>query len=292
MRRALFLTGSILAGLTAVAAGASPWTLGDCRPADQAKYDRFVATVKAAPPGSPIYIPKPYPASDAQVIGNFLYQYKSLHRERADPAKLPRGESALIAGITASTVTYTVQRVENWGADRCGREEKREFFHLVTIHDAASGAEIARVTVSPSGLWAAKTISVGAQIAPLPLTAPRDALRKVGEAYGLRGEEPQYVVTIGSIYCGFTTPCLAFRQGNDAYLYVHERPEGSLFKIAATEPRIALNPGDVQAARPGTLPALRTDGSERLILLGGSTWTIARKVPSPPVGTAHQAVQP
>ena len=129
-------------------------------------------------------------------------------------------------------------------------------------------------------------------MAPLALIEPREALRKVGEVYGLRGEEPQYVVSIGSIYCGFTTPCLAFRQGNDAYLYVHERPEGALFKIAATEPRIALNPGDVQAARPGTLPALRTDGSERLILLGGGTWTIARKVPRPQVGTAHQAGRP
>jgi hypothetical protein len=292
MRRALLLTVSILAGLTTAAAAADPWTLGDCRPADEAKYDRFAATVKSAPPGSTVYVPKPYPATAAQVIEDFLYQYKSLHRERADPANLPQGESVLIAGITASTVTYTVQRIENWGADRCGREERREFFHLITIHDATGGAEIARVTVSPSGLWAGKTISVGAQIAPLPLTEPREALRKVGETYGLKGEEPQYVVTVGSIYCGFTTPCLAFRQGNDAYLYVRERPANALFKIAAAEPRIALKPGDVQAARPGMLPALRADGSERLILLGGSTWTIARKVPNPPADTAHQAGRP
>ena len=285
MRGVLCLTLSLLfAG--AVRSMAVPWALGeDCRPEDQHKYDQFEQAVRTASPGSTVYVPKPYPTTDPQVIQDFLYQYKSLQREKADPKKLPKGELPLLNDILDSTVTFTVQRVADWTPGRCGKEQRNDFLYLIRIFDAASGAEISRVTLRASGLWSSKSNdSSGAPFAPLP--TPEVATRQVAATYNLQGEAPQYIVSLGSIYCPWSAPCLAFRQGKDAYVF--HRSNG-LFKIAGAEPRFVLEPGEhiESAHQKGVLPALRTDGTERLFHLGGTTWTIARKVLSPPTVSAH-----
>src|ERR1700730_1153261 len=157
--------------LTIAASGwAAPWTIvGDCKPEDQPKYDRFEQAVRAASPGSTVYVPKPYPASDGQVIADFLYQYKGWHWERADPRRLPRGEARVLSGILESTVTFQVVRLENWDATRCGSEQRSDFYYLLRIFDAASGGELSRVTLNPSGLWAGKGNSFeGFPFLPLP----------------------------------------------------------------------------------------------------------------------------
>ncbi|HVR08378.1 MAG TPA: hypothetical protein VMW75_10040 [Thermoanaerobaculia bacterium] len=105
-------------------------------------------------------------------------------------------------------------------------------------------------------------------------------------AYAIGGNSPQYVATLGALYCDFTAPCLAFRQGNDAYVFFKPGQSGNtLFKIASEEPRLVLQPGerlDSGLAR-GVLPTLPTDGTARLIPLGARTWTIAREVTGPSV---------
>lgn len=287
MRRVLFLALSLLIAL-ALRSMAEPWGLGvDCAPEDQPKYDHFEQAVRQASPGSTVYVPKPYPATDPQVIEDFLYQYKSLHREGADPQSLPKGELPLLDGIMNGTVTFAVQRAANWTPGRCGREERSDFFYLVRVIDAASGAEISRVTLRASGLWSSKSNSTsGAPL--LPLQDPAVAMQGVAAAYGIQGESPQYVISLGSIYCPWSAPCLAFRQGTDAYIF-HSRQlaetASGLFKIAGAAPRFVLEPGEriESAHQAGRLPALRADGTERLFYLGGTTWTIARQVVSSPL---------
>jgi len=256
---------------------ADPWTLGgDCRPEDRPKYDQFEQAVRKASPGSTVYVPKPYPTTDLQVIQDFLYQYKSLHREGVDPKKLPKGELPLLNGILDSTVTFTVQKVADWTSGRCGKEQRGDFLYLIRIFHAASGAEISRVTLRASGLWSSKS-NASSSVPFVPLPAPEAATQQVAAAYNIQGETPQYVVSLGSIYCPWSAPCLAFRQGKDAYIF--HRASG-LFKIAGTEPRLTLKPGEhiESAHQAGILPALRTDGTEQLFYLGGTTWTVARKV--------------
>ncbi|HVR08377.1 MAG TPA: hypothetical protein VMW75_10035, partial [Thermoanaerobaculia bacterium] len=102
-----------------------------CRPEDQPAYDRFAQTVRTASPGSTVYVPKPYPATDPQVIQDFLYQYQSFHLERADPGKLLPGELPLLNGTLNGTVSFSVQKVANWTDLNCGREQRRDFFYLV-----------------------------------------------------------------------------------------------------------------------------------------------------------------
>jgi hypothetical protein len=284
MRPALYLALSLLfAG--SVRSMAAPWNPGEgCSPEDQLKYAQFEQAVRTASPGSTVYVPKPYPTTDPQVIQDFLYQYKSLHREKADPKRLPQGELALLNGIRDSTVTFILERVADWTPGHCGKEQKNDFLYLIRVFDAASGAEISRVTLRTSGLWSSKSnASSSAPFAPLP--PPEVATRQVAAAYGIQGEDPQHFVSLGSIYCPWSAPCLAFRQGKDTYVF--HRADG-LFRIAGTEPRFVLKPGEpIEAAhQEGILLALRADGTERLFHLGGTTWTIARKVISPP-GSSH-----
>jgi hypothetical protein len=289
MRRILGLTLTLLVAV-AVRTMADPWNPagGECRPEDQPKYDQFEQAVRTASPGSTVYVPKPYPTTDSQVIQDFLYQYKSLHREAADPGKLPKGELALLNGILDSTVTFTVRKAANWTPGRCGKEQRSDFLYLIQIFDAASGAEISRVTLRASGLWSAKSnSSSGAPLVPLPDLAV--AMQQVAATYGIQGDSPQYVVSLGSIYCPWSAPCLAFRQGSDAYVF-HDHPlsesVSGLFKIAGTEPRYVLKPGEHVESAAG-VPALPADGTQRLFYLGGTTWTFARKLASPPAGRAH-----
>jgi len=285
MRRVLCLALSLLFAVAVRSMGDS-WNLsGECRPEDQPKYDQFEQAVRMATPGSTVYVPKPYPTTDLQVIQDFLYQYKSLHRERADPKKLPKGELPLLNGILDSTVTFTVQKVADWTPGRCGKEQRGDFLYLVRIFDAPSGAEISRVTLRASGLWSSKSNASSGTSFFAPLPDAEVATRQVAAAYKIQGDAPQYIISLGSIYCPWSAPCLAFRQGNDAYIF--HRADG-LFKIAGAESRLVLNPGEhiESAHKAGVLPALRADGTERLFYLGGTTWTIARKV-SPPAVTAH-----
>ena len=279
MKRVLSLAFSLLVAV-ATRSMADPWipSGGQCRPEDQPKYEQFEKAVRAASPGSTVYVPKPFPTTDRQVVEDFIYQYKNLHRERADPKKLPTGELPLLNGILESTVRFTVQKAADWTGGHCGKEQRNAFLYLIQIFDASSGAEISRVTLRANGLWSSKSnYFSGAPFIPLP--EPAVAMQEVASTYNIQGDSPQYIVTLGSIYCPWSAPCLAFRQGNDTYIfYAHPFSENtSLFKIAGAEPRSVLKPGERIASAAG-LPALRTDGTERLFYLGGTTWTIARKV--------------
>jgi hypothetical protein len=279
MLRILILAFSWL--MIAASSWAASWTIGaDCRPEDQAKYDQFEQAVRAARPGSTVYVPRPYPASDRQVIVDFLYQYKSWHWERADPKGLPRGEARVLSGILESTVSFQVTRLENWDATRCGSEQRSDFYYLLRIFDVASGEELSRVTLHPSGLWAAKgNSSKGFSFLSLP--DPDMVLREeITPSFDVAAERgsAQYVEHLGALVCGWTAPCLAFRQGRDAFVYVRSPllPR-KLFKIAGDEPRYVLQPGDVQRGRLGAIPPERLTGP--LFHLGGNFWTVAREVP-------------
>jgi hypothetical protein len=60
---------------------AAPWSLVSCDPSGEAQWRAFEREVRAAKPGSTLYVPKPYPTSDQDVVADFLATYRSLHRE-------------------------------------------------------------------------------------------------------------------------------------------------------------------------------------------------------------------
>lgn len=255
---------------------AQPWSLGGgCGPVNRESQELFVRTVKAAKPGSTVYVPKPYPTTDRQVILDFLYQFKQLHLERTDPKKLPDNELPVLNAVLNSRARYAVQRVENWTPMQCSKEQRRDFYFLLRIFDAAGGAELARIALNATGLLS----MMDNYYKPIPFTALQEvtaSMTATAAVYNLHGEDPEYVATFGSISCLPTRPCLAFRQGDDGYILF----KGALYQVPGSAPRLVQGRDVGTLATSGKVMASLMDG-ERLVSLGGSAWAVARRLQKP-----------
>ncbi len=264
---------------------AVPWDLMSCDPSGEAQWRAFEQEVRTAKPGSTIYVPKPYPTSDQEVVADFLATYRSLHREKKDLKHLPAHEDRVLAGIQNDRVSYKVMRIENWTQLRCGKRHKQDFYYLIRVLEVASGVEITRAVLDYSGLMVTMMnmpATVPGPVEPLSrrLPPPATAMAQVDEELGLQGTDPEYVATFGTIYCNFAFPCLAFHQNGLSYVvYRHE-----LFEISSNGPKL-LRGKDVATPESNerTLSTLTAD--ERLISLGGEVWTVARK--ASPVQVRH-----
>jgi hypothetical protein len=258
---------------------AEPWGLVSCPPEGEARWQAFEQAVRTAHPGSRVYVPKPYPVTSIQVIADYLYQYKSLQRDRRDPKTLNADEVPVLDGIMNSTVTYEVLRVENWTTMRCGTEKRRDSYYLVRVFDAASGIELTRAVIDYSGLFFVLVNMREDQRAENPalqrgrLPPPADAMAQADARFNIQGELPEYVTTYGSIHCHFAYPCLAFQQGGRSYILFQDE----IFEIPAAGRRLTngknVGTPETNAALFATLAA-----DEKLISLGGPAWTIAHKV--------------
>lgn len=273
-----------LACLLPACALAEPWSLVDCGPEGTRGWSQFEHAVRSAAPGSTLYVPQPYPKADRDVIADYLYQYKDMMgRARLD--RLPTDETRLMTAIESQTVRFTVLRIENWTTLRCGTEKKRDFYFLVRVFDSVSGAELSRAVLNDSGLLSVmenlKDASRGqgkAVRAKVVLPDPPESLGEISSRFKINGDSPQYVMAFGTVQCGFTRPCLAFRHGADAYLY--SRLSDELFLISSQARRLK------QGKEVGSLEtnarlqsALAQD--ERFVSLGGDTWAVVKKVPAP-----------
>lgn len=282
------LIASLALGARALAAASPGWTLAECGAENQARYSKFEQAIRAARPGSTVYVPKPYPQTQREVISDFLFQYEGLHREKIDPSQLPENEERLIRGILASTVTYDLLRVEDWTPMRCGREQRRDFYFLLRVFDVASGAELARVALEATGLLAEYRSSTAVQLAETPaaqrgrLPDPQAFLQQIETAYGIKGEMPQYVSTWG-LNCTPTAPCLAFRDGKSAYVFY----DRSLFQIAPDSTKLR-NGRDVGTPSTNRVLLKALAPEQRLVTLGGPMWTIALQVKPPVRGAAER----
>jgi hypothetical protein len=256
---------------------AASWELASCDPAGEPGWRAFEQAVRSAKPGSPLYVPKLYPTTDAQVVADYLYQYRSLHREAKDPKHLPAHEARVIGAIQDERISYQVMRLENWTQLRCGKQHKQDHYLLIRAFEVGSGVEITRAVADDSGLLVTMInmpANVPGPVDPLSRTlpSPAEAMALVDSELGLAGTDPEYVATSGTLYCNFAFPCLAFHQHGLAYvLYHHE-----LFEVSARGPKlIAGKDVATPQANERLLPTLTSD--ERLICLGGPIWTVARK---------------
>src|SRR5580693_294149 len=100
----LFWLVAICASRAQSPLAAEPWSLVGCPPQGEARWRAFEHAVRTAKPGSTVYVPKPYPATPRQVIADYLYQYKSLQRDRRDPKTLPANEGQKYTWLTCRVV--------------------------------------------------------------------------------------------------------------------------------------------------------------------------------------------
>jgi len=255
---------------------ATPWNLMSCDSSGEARWHSFEQAVRIAKPGSTLYVPKPYPAGDQEVIADYLDQWTSLHRKAQSPRNLPPHEEEVAKAIRGGQLSYHVMRVENWTRMRCGWQHKRDFYYLVRAFEG-SGTELTRALIADSGhlvTWMNLPASVPGPVEPSArlLAAAATAMDQINQDIGIQGTDPEYVTTYGTIDCDFVFPCLAFHEHGLSYVvYRHE-----VFEVSVRGPKL------VQGRDVGTLatnaklfPTLAAD--ERLISLGGATWTVARK---------------
>ena len=264
------------------AAVAEPWSLGTCDPAGKSNWKAFEQTVRKAKPGSVYYVPKPYPVTDREVIADYLYQYKSLHREALPTSSLPANEKAVLDGVLASTVSFAVKRVENWTTMRCALDKKRDFYYLVQVFDVASGQELTRVVLDNSGLFFLisnnNTNDRTATHDPnlhkrAPLLEVQQAMSDANAQFGIDGQSPEFIATFGTVDCDFAEPCLAFRLGLEAYVLF----KGELYEIPVHGKRLVQGK-DVGLPQLNEVLRSSLQPTERFLSLGGPTWTVAPKV--------------
>jgi len=274
--------GSLLLAVTAACVAhplaASSWSLASCDPSGEPRWRDFENAVRMAKPGSTLYVPKSYPTTDQDVVADYLFQFTALHQKAQNPKNLPPHEDQALSAIRGGKISYHVMRVENWTSMRCGRQHKRDFYHLVRVFEIGGGIEVTRALIADSGhlvTWMNLPASAAGPVAPSArvLTDATVALEKINREFSIEGVDPEYVTTYGTIDCYFVFPCLAFHEHGLSYVvYRHE-----LFEVSPRGPKLTGGKDvGTMAANEKMLPTLGAD--ERLISLGGRAWTVARKV--------------
>ncbi|HEV7507760.1 MAG TPA: hypothetical protein VGS07_22945 [Thermoanaerobaculia bacterium] len=256
-----------------------PWNLVECPPEvveTWALPDQFLRDAK---PGSPLYLPKPFPRGKDEVLANYVYELQRLLKDT--PAEsLPSGAAGVLEGLRKKTLRYDVLRIVNWSPTRCGKERRLDAYHLIRVIDARSGLEITRSVLEENGRLGVisstmddeRGDSLKRQAARL--RPPEEEMRSVAARFKIRGEAPQYVTTFGTLRCPNVTPCLAFRGGGHVYVLSYD---GTLFEVDQNGRRLEMGK-DVGSPEKNE-PILKAIGPEgRLVSLGGKVFTTARKV--------------
>ena len=266
--------------------GAEPWSMISCDPSGEAGWRTFEQAARAAKPGSPLYIPVPFPTTSDQVVRDYLYQYWSLIKGM-DAKNWQPNEARVMGDLSSGKVTFQVLRVENWTVSRCHEDQKRDFYNLVRVFEPA-GTEVARAVINDSGLlttWnnlpAMVPGAVASQSRALPPAAT--AMAQLNSEFGLDGVDPEYVATFGTLNCVLTHPCLAFHQSGLSYVAFGNQ----IFEVSASEPMLTMGKEVGSPAEEALLKRLAP--GERLISLGGKAFTIGRRVSAAMIRTSKSA---
>ncbi|MEA2603857.1 MAG: hypothetical protein QOF89_4849 [Acidobacteriota bacterium] len=256
--------------LLSATATASAWTLVDCPPEVVKTWAPQERSLRTAKPGAPLYLPKPFPKTREEVLEDYLYDFQRLMKD-TPPASLPKEAATVQEGIRKGTLRYEVLRIVNWSPTRCLKERRLDAYHLIRVFDGRGGGELTRSVLDESGRLTVitSTLEDGRNLRP-----PAEELRSVVSRFKVQGRDPQYVTTFGTLRCGNTTPCLAFRDAGRVYLVSYE---GNLFEVDPKGRRLELGKeiGTPEMNEP-IVKALGPEG--RLVSLGGRVFTTARKV--------------
>jgi len=181
------------------ALAALPWSLASCDASGEPRWHAFEQEVRASTPGGTLYVPKPYPTADRQVIADFLYHFRVLHKaknsDRLAALPLP-SDGRVVESIESERVSYRVTRVENWTQMRCGWHHKQDFYYIVQVFEVATGEEITRAALDYSGLFVTSInmpASVPGPVEPSArrlLPAPATAMNEINREFGLQGVDP------------------------------------------------------------------------------------------------------
>ncbi|HEX2096056.1 MAG TPA: hypothetical protein VHF50_01655 [Solirubrobacterales bacterium] len=246
---------------------AEVWTAGDCPNEHAAERAELKKRLLAAEPGSELYLPHPFPATDEQAVEDFLVAHRRVI-DRQEGDVLP-DDRRFFETVDAGQARFVVSRVANWTPSRCGPRYETNFYFLVRVFDERNGEEITRAAIADSG-----------QIFQL-MHRPEnksDAAFAISELPKLhlpasfgRASAAQYVQTTGpTLRCPALKPCIAFKSGGRTYLSVRSR----LYRLETEEPISYPESFATPRARAAFL-AVREGRPEAVVSLGGDRMALA-----------------
>lgn len=266
-------------GLLTTVASAQPWIPTECKARHEEQRNEFTRKMRDAEPGSPIYAPKPFPKTNAEVLADFEYGYGQMFKGMR-PEEVPQEDWPLYTGLQRKSLSFRILRVENWAPDRCRPDQPRDFYYLLHITDSASGQEVARAIVNQSGLlggWGAPPDAPELQTASgRAVAAPslEAALSEVQSRFGIKGSRAQYVATWGNPQCAMPLPCVAFQAGGKSYLFQN----GSLVEFTPQSRGYTRAQMDATRTRRFEISNSVDTDKEWLVSIGDDRWILAKRL--------------
>ena len=232
----------------------------------------FIAAVRIADPGSNLYVPKPFPKTDAQVLENFRYFYGQIWK---DEGSVPDDEIQLYQEYRDHTLHLTIDRVSNWSPHRCNALRPRDFFFVVRAF-SASGSELARFAFHPSGMLSRYvTIPATASKEQLengrfPSTEELSQVARQRLGFHLDGMQRVHLFAQG-VNCDVLAPCVVGTNGGERYL-IQTAGGLAFYRLDAETEHIPLQEGR------GALHSLAPDGDAAMVTVGDE-WVVIHRVP-------------
>ncbi|MCZ7649993.1 MAG: hypothetical protein M5U13_02035 [Thermoanaerobaculia bacterium] len=239
-RRRFVVAAALLAAqaLPSVAAEGGRWFLDSCPPGSAAGAARQKAEMLAAKPDSDIYVPHPFPQTEAEVIGNFEYQFLDLwaqHPRRDVPDDVWR----VVRALTRGEVRFEIIEVTDWTEGRCRNGASQvDFYHVVRVLSARTGEELARIALQENGLLSNFITPAADPRERRPLAViPSIADLRARSAAAAGATDFQYVaIDSPSVRSGMLGPAIAFRKEGRAFFAMRD---GRLFEIDIQRPGVA-----------------------------------------------------
>lgn len=262
------------------AAGASAWVPAECPGSPPKEWAVFEAKMRKAIPSSTIYVPRPFPVKEADILEDLKQQYFRVWKS-TNRADLPKEELPLLEGLEKGTLRYRIEKVVNWAPTRCLPDRPMQFYYLVRIYQE-DGEEITRYALHKSGLWSA--LQHAPQDAELrekwkqALPTLPATLAEVKSRYGIQGAAAQYVTTVaGTVRCATTQPCIAFQAGGRMYL-LDRAPWGGLYEFTSSTPGLSVEEMKVRARRGPGATADGVDTKAVGLFSVGNRWVYGRRL--------------
>lgn len=249
-------------------AEAQHWSLEPCPQTGPAAEGRaeYAAAVRSAAPGTPLYIPHPFPKTPAQIFED-LVAFHTMVFEDTPADKLRPEEARLFTALAENRIRYEVVKVENWTPLRCGRRKERRTWSLLRLFDLESNEELARATVDEVGHVGRLAHRLVEHDLPpiLDLGTAQMALREVAPD----ARDAQYVATWGTLECDELNPCVAMRDGSRVYLL--DGRSGRLFSFDDGSRRFSFRKDLSVTHRDATYREVARAGG-RLVSLGHDSY--------------------
>ncbi len=265
--------------LWAVGAAAQPWIPQECADLNGQSRREFERLIHEAKPDSPIYAPRPFPRTEAEIIEDFKYGYKKIIAGK----QVSTDQMPLAQAVDENTLAFRIPRVENWTPNRCRPGQQMDFYLLLYVTDSSTGREVSRFVLNQSGLvaeWTTPPTKEQETEAWAPIyrgaVVPKlgDALKEVQSRYGIAGARPQYVATWGNPECAIVAPCVAFQSQGKVFLF----GRGDLVEFSAASH--TYTPTEMNATRTRRFEITRSINPQQecLVSITDARWVVAKKV--------------